>query len=500
MKLNLFKIDLNRVEAFKNELYLMDYKSVASFGKQGYSMTLFLLKKGSENRGWIDYYKGIITEDDYKKYSSNWRNETVAGVYLVENEQCCFAVTHGQAHFIVRNYCEREFGLDLAERIVDCTGLKMKHSQTFTSNGKKDITSYTHKRKVDGSFDYGEAFNYVKCKTIDKNSWGETADFGESVRFTSGKYLPINADNIFELVDRVQLVMKTDATIKLPRYWNVKDETIIKELNAKLIDHFDEYVSGLVVDDYWMTGVSFSFSSEFRYALKFKNKELTSICDSVSDGMLKKAIADNKDLILKQYPSIWVLMYDENDVFQSKERLLNLIRVTIEHNSKNYVLFSGEWVEFSDSYIRYIEDQVDNIAFEIKDSFGLSETGLINRMVLNGYRQLHCDNIHIGKYCIEKADLMDDEYVIMIKDQHNQSDLVYLIKQATTSIRLADSNELNENIFNGRKVCLWMLVNRKELKKLSDFKSFHLLDALCDFKKEVTEKGLDPVIWVSLNK
>lgn len=87
------------------------------------------------------------------------------------------------------------------------------------------------------------------------------------------------------------------------------------------------------------------------------------------------------------------------------------------------------------------------------------------------YTQLHKDNVYIdGEYCIEKADLIDDESVVMIKDQHQQADLVYLVKQATTSLRLANAGEIGENVFNGRSVCLWMLVNRKNLIKLSDFK------------------------------
>ena len=94
---------------------------------------------------------------------------------------------------------------------------------------------------------------------------------------------------------------------------------------------------------------------------------------------------------------------------------------------------------------------------------------------------------------------MDDNNIIMIKDQHGQADLVYLIKQATTSLRLSEAGEFGENVFDGRNVCLWMLVERKSLNKLSDFKSFHLLDALNDFRREVVNRGLTPVIWISLN-
>ena len=61
-----------------------------------------------------------------------------------------------------------------------------------------------------------------------------------------------------------------------------------------------------------------------------------------------------------------------------------------------------------------------------------------------------------------------------------------------------NAGEIGENVFNGRSVCLWMLVNRKSLTKLSDFKSFHLLDALNDFKKAAVALNLTPEIWISL--
>ena len=178
-----------------------------------------------------------------------------------------------------------------------------------------------------------------------------------------------------------------------------------------------------------------------------------------------------------------------------------MLQITIDYDNKYYVLFHNEWVEFSDSYVKFIEEQVDGIDFEIKDHKGLSETDLIADLVGQGlYTQLHKNNVYIGKYCVEQADLMDNNNVIMIKDQCQQADLVYLVKQATTSIRLTDSGELQDKVYNGKNVCLWMLVNRKTLRKLSDFKSFYLLDALNDFKKEAISKNLNPVVWISLKK
>lgn len=178
------------------------------------------------------------------------------------------------------------------------------------------------------------------------------------------------------------------------------------------------------------------------------------------------------------------------------------MQITVELNGKYYVFFQNEWVEFSESYVKFIEEQVDSINYKIKPSTNQTETELIDTLVASGnYTQLHKDNVYIGgKYCIEKADLMDAENVIMIKDQHQQADLVYLVKQATTSLRLSNAGEIGENVFNGRNVCLWMLTSRKTLNKLSDFKSFHLLDALNDFKKATVNLNLTPEIWITLEQ
>ena len=495
----MFKIDSCQVDNLTGALEDAGYNPVADIETDNHYMVLYLKRKSSESQGWIEFYKDIMDEEDYKKYSENLGSESLSGLYLVEKDGYAYAVTHGQAHFIARKYCDKDFGLDLAERIVDPIGLKMKHSQTFSSAGKKDITSYTQKRKFDNSFEYGEAFSYVKCKTIDKKKWGETADFGESARFTSGKEFSFHANELFTLIDTIHEQLSTEPEIHLPRYRKVVDKALLEELNKELNKHFLEFLTDVDVEDYWLTGVSFNFSNDYKYSLKFRMKELTDVIDVLDSNVIKKVISDNSDTIKDKYDLIKVLFYDEEENYLFSKSLQDLIQVTVTFNGKYYVLYHNEWVEFSDSYVKFIEEQVDSLTFEIKDAYGLGETALIDKLVKQGdYTQLHKNNVYIGKYCIEQADLMDDDNVVMIKDQHQQADLVYLIRQATTSLRLTEAGELADNVFEGKNVCLWMIVNRKKLEKLSDFKSFHLLDALNDFKKEVNNKNLNPIIWVSL--
>lgn len=501
LKINVFKILNEQIDDLKQELENIGYKLVVELEDESHYMSLYLKRKSADSQGWIDYYKDILEKKDYQKYSENLGSETLSGVYLINNNDYTFAVVHGQAHFIVRKYCDKDFGLDLAERIVDPIGLKMKHSQTFSSSGKKDITSYSQKRNFDNSFDYGEAFSYVKCKTNNNRQWGETADFGESVRFTSNKDLNFKVGQLFNFTDVINNTLSKQAHIHLPRYRKVMDKTVLDVLNEELKKHFLDFLTNVDVDDYWLTGVSFNFSNDYKYSLKIRTKDLTGILDTLDAKAIRDVVSSNNKFIKNRYDLIKVIFYDEEDRFLFSKQLQDLLQITLTLNDKYYVLYHNEWVEFSESYVKFIEEQVDNIEFLLKDSYGLGETDLIEKLVKEeSYTKLHKKNVYIGKYCIEQADLMDEDNIIMIKDQANQADLVYLIKQATTSLRLTESRELNENIFSGRNVCLWMLVNRKSLTKLSDFKSFHLLDALNDFKKEVTSKNLNPIIWISLDK
>lgn len=501
MKINLFKINKGNVADFTVDLEENGYVPEADHEDDHSYIALYLRKKHLENQGWLGYYKNMMDDDIYKEYTENLGSDSLSGIFLIESKDYAYAVAHGQAHFLVRKYCDKDFGLNLAERILDPAGLKMKHSQTFTSAGKKDITSYTNKRKLGDSCEYGEAFSYVKCKTVNKKLWGETADFGESARFTFGKGFVMGPSELYQLTDRINSVLNTDPAIKLPRYRKVLDRTILEYLNAEFNQHFMEFLTNVDVDDYWMTGVSFNFSNDYRCLLRIRRRDMTEILDSLDVNTVRKAVATNAEYIGKRYDLIKVVFCDENDDTIFSKPLKDLMQVTIEYNGKYYVLFHSEWVEFSESYVSYIEEQVDSILFELKDIKHQTETELIDSLVATGqYIQLHKDNVYIGKYCIEKADLMDKDNIIMIKDQHQQADLVYLVKQATTSLRLSEAGELGENVFHGRNVCLWMLVNRKNLVKLSDFKSFHLLDALNDFRREVVSKNLTPIVWVSLDQ
>ena len=246
MKINLFKIPKDFVPDLSVDLEDNGYEPEADHSDENCDTVLYLRKKHSENKSWLNYYQSVLDAETFAAYSENLGSEAISGAFLIEKDSYAYVVAHGQAHFIVRKYCDKDFGLDLAERIVDPSGLKMKHSQTFTSAGKKDITSYTRKRKLGDSCEYGEAFSYVKCKTIDKKQWGETVDFGESVRFSFGKDLSLTPVELYKLTDRIDAIIQTQPIIKLPRYRKVTDRTVLDHLEQEFKQHFMDFLTDVL--------------------------------------------------------------------------------------------------------------------------------------------------------------------------------------------------------------------------------------------------------------
>ncbi len=507
MKINLFKIPLDNVPFLKADFKEKEYKfiNVTIKDYDEWHFELYINQNRPDRRiGWLENYENIIDEEDYEQYINTLGSEILSGGFLIESKECAYIISHGQAHFVIRKYCAKEFGLDLAERIASPNGLKMTHSQSFTSNSKKEITSYTNIRELDDLKEFGEVYNYVKGKTVNKNLWGENAEFGESVRLN----LSIDSDRmpgaLCAIIKMIENTLSEPPKIKLPRYRKVTDEILLKNLNQRFDRYYQESLTSITqvdADDYWMNGVSFYFSSNYKYAVCYKRREVTDLIDNIDATYLINAIQNNSDLNNCDYSQIGIAFYDEDGIRKFTKKLRECFCVTLELNNRYFVYFDKGWVEFSESYIEYIKDQIDNIQFKLQPPCSLNENDMIAECMLTGkYIQLHKDNVYIGKYCIEKADLMDDDNIIMVKKCRNTSDLVYLVKQAKTSLKLSYTGELGKNVFRGRNVCLWMLLDRKELTKLSDLKSFHLLDALNEFKHAVTDFGLIPVVWVSLAK
>ena len=169
-----------------------------------------------------------------------------------------------------------------------------------------------------------------------------------------------------------------------------------------MTEHFINYIDNIVTDEYWLTGVTFNFMSEQRCSVKYLKEEILPITNGLDPKILKDAIDHKKDKI-SDYNKIRVIFFDENDNMLYYKYLKELMLVTIEIGDKYYVSYDGRWYRFSESYLNYIKQRVDEVGFEIKDSYGLGENELIDKLVKdNKYTQLHKKIFILGSIVLSK--------------------------------------------------------------------------------------------------
>lgn len=210
---------------------------------------------------------------------------------------------------------------------------------------------------------------------------------------------------LYQLMDRITHELAKAPAVTIPRYHKVLDKGVLAYLDHEFNIHMLDFLTDVDVEDYWLTGVSFSFTNDYRYSLRFRQCDLTAILDSLDANTVRKAVEDHAEQIGDRHDLIKVRFYNEEEEYLFYRPLKSMMQVTIEHDGKYYVFYQNSWFEFSESYVKYIEDQVDSIQFELKDATNKTETELIDELVATGqYVQLHKDNVYIGKYCIEKAE------------------------------------------------------------------------------------------------
>jgi uncharacterized protein (TIGR04141 family) len=223
-KYNIYKIEkvkeLSLIEKLQSVgLSIAGQKSIDNF-----TLSFYLSKEPEDiDIWWIDLYK------EYLDIKTKPKNKAYFSVFLISNASLAFAISMGKSHFYLKEFCDTDFGINLAERIADNNNLKLKNSKLFGGNINKTIISYQENSEFE--YDSGESIHYVKAKTINKDPWGEIASFGNSIQL----HVVIMPDNLPVLIRKIEEELQKEPKIILPRATAITDETKISELDNKLV-------------------------------------------------------------------------------------------------------------------------------------------------------------------------------------------------------------------------------------------------------------------------
>jgi len=491
-KYNLYRIRKDQEESLIAKLESSGMERTGEREIEGYRLSFYFSREPAPAPiWWADTYADLLPGGERPQ------NLMYYGVLLLSNSDSCYAVSLGKSHFYLRDFCDSDFGLDVAERIADPRDVRTKNSRYFQSRRSKTITTYQKGSEVE----YGgaESFHYLRARTLDQEKWGEVASFGTSVQFT----LPQDYTVLPRLIRDVEQELQVEPRFRLPRVENVTDEAEIAELDRRLADailHASEAVS---VDDLLLSGVEFVFSETSSYTLSVRGRRTRDnrLAD-LSIGALRAFIDENGIDLYQQLDDIRVREHDDCGRDRSSPLKAHLRYVD---DPEDYCLIDGEWRKFSRCYVEYLHSEVDKLGIEEEpEPPGLDkidEGGVIDYCTrAMGYVLLHRSFETVGRrHQIERGDLYRDGTIYHVKAAGTA--LPHVVNQALASLKLLESSHKLE--IGGRQaevhaVCLWLLLDRKtRLERLSQIRSFILQMRLVEWRRATLDAGLSPRIRVT---
>ena len=491
IKYNVYRLRRESYDALIKKLTVVNLTKAGEKDLEDFKYEFFFSVKPDEvDIWWIETYKEFLTEADAPQ------NKIYFGVLIISSNTVLYAVSLGKSHFYLRQFCDSDFGLNLAERIAHKEDLRIKSSRFFRSKKSKIITTFQKGTEI--NFDSGESMHYLKVKTIDEKVWGKVASFGNSVQFT----LTILPNNLHSLIERIECELQKPPQIQLPKAELVKDDVVIKKLDRKLCDAIVASSAIVSVDELAVSGVDFIFADRSNYSLYLKglSSAKTSVDELTVSSLVDFCVDKGFDLHDRLNE---IQVYSANEFEHGHSQSLKTYLDYID--DERHCLIDGKWHKFNASYISYLHQEVDQIpiapyepSFDIQPSLD-EDTFNKQRAANDGY--VNCDKDLASldeKYRIEKMDLYKDGVLHFVKKGTPQK-LGYVIDQATNTIAILQNNASQIEIGNlpikVKGICLWLILERKtQLLKISEINSIIFQMKLTQWRKAVIDAGYEPSI------
>jgi len=463
---------------------------------------------------WVDLYRDFLGDIEIPF------NKSYFAMLLISSEQTLYGVSLGKTHFYLGKFCDMDFGINLAERIVDPNNLRVKNSKLFGGKRNKSIITYQSGSELE--YDSGEAMQFLKAKSIDKNLWGEMVSFGQSVMFNLNELRPLR---LTSLIARIEEKLGEDSVIHFPRAEIIKDETTLNKLDQRLVqalissfENLDKVGNEAVLDvtETGLSGIDFIFldKNEFTYMW---NRTRQPVHGEITLQSLKEFVQGNEIKLSTEINKIKVKASDEHNQGHTEELKYFLDYV----DNDNYCLLDGKWYKFNQQYIDFIKAEVDKIANEesainfSKTSFQAYKNQLSPeeqrkiypekyfnlQMGEQGYLNLDRDNIRVQGFKLERADLYLNETLFFVKIGTPQK-LAYVIDQATTTLSLLQNRvtpfEVEGQTISPKSLCIWIILKRvNRIQRLSELNSLNFLIRLVEWSKRAKNAGFTPIVRVS---
>lgn len=534
---NIYKINFDQRNVFKEYLEERGFeeiplKSDSIINPCGFSFTLMFCDKAKPNgSAWINLLSSC------SEWDISHSIRIYGAVLICSGESSCYAVSYGNAHFYLSNYCDYNFGIHIAERLVNLDSVKAQ--QNVLHGGKQSKTHVDYLSGSTLSYHGGEIPTYIKGESINEEMWGKFINCGTSAQFKWDE-TPLQIGRKLSLIDKL-LEQKASETI--PRLIKLNEEndsgkidTLFLKL-AEAIDCYDissDHFTVVNVPSFYMVGTKIvqNDSVKFKLSCNRKHKEYTG---ELSIKAIKDFLQEKQLDIYNNIQNIKLSVEYGNESWTPYKPLVEYLEFITEDN---FCLRNGKWCSFNNSYIEQIMRDVSKIEivnhvndgweynkeklleyakgnnlYEDNDEKQPYETYYNNKLkeLLNG-RIIHPNTSKIdetanGKYRYEACDILKDSSLMFVK-VGTPSNFAYAVDQAMVTmskiengygkikITIPDKNKSKkEEIEVEPSEFRLILVNEKRKKKIESWNDVFSVNFLIHLSK--LKQGLN-MLGISL--
>jgi len=507
-KYNIYKIDKTKEAALLAKLEAVGLSCSGQKVINNFTLLLYLSKEPEDiDIWWTDLYSEYLGAVEKPK------NKAYFAVFLISNTSLLYAISMGKSHFYLKDFCDTDFGINLAERIADNTNLKLKNSKMF--GGKKNKTIISYQLNSEFEYDSGESIHYVKAKTLDADKWGKVGSFGNSIQI----HREITPDELPELIISIEEELKKEPKIILPRAMAILDKVKIAELDQNLAQEILNNINAdLQPSEATVSGVDFVFLDKNQYRFIF-DRHFQDIEGELNLIALRNFINQRNIDLAANINNIRIKVSDEHNKGYTKDLKYFLDYV----DDDRHFLLDGKWHIFNQNYIDFLKKQIDErVTLEIPD-INFSQTAFLQwlndlpeeKKTAHDYAEYYFNTMRESEgynnldreietiqlqYKIEKLDLYKDNTAYFVKIGTPQK-LGYVIDQAVATIKIlqnrTSSIQINGEEIKPERICLWLIFKRKsEIKKISEIKSLIFLIKLAEWQRQCSNAGYIPVIRI----
>ena len=359
---NIYKIPVEKVEDFCDFLIERKYEEIPLkedliVNPSGFSFKLlFCDKDNKKGSPWV----ALLSSCSECDLSQNLK---IYGAALVcQSATSCYVVSYGNAHFYLSDYCDYNFGIKIAERLINLDGVKAQ--QNVSHGGKLSKTHIDYLSNSTLSYRGGEIPTYIKGESINEGVWGKSINCGTSAQF-KWEEEPLELGEKLAELDRVY---NSESTVSLPRLLALDDDNDSEKIEelfsvlANAIANYDDSLKNTAlinVPSFYMVGTKLiqNDSIRFKMSCNRKNKQY--------DGELSidaiKSFLEEKELdITTCIRSIKLSVEYGNDQWTPYKPLIDYLEFVTDNN---FCLRNGKWCRYNNSYIEQVHRDVGKVAF-----------------------------------------------------------------------------------------------------------------------------------------